>query len=69
MSDAEVMAALGAPGVSPEGRFHPDTYAYSKGSTDLAVLKRAYRAMAAPPGRGVAASATRRRRCTAPTRR
>jgi UPF0755 protein len=45
MSDAEVMAALGAPGQSPEGRFHPDTYSYSKGSTDLAVLKRAYKAM------------------------
>jgi UPF0755 protein len=45
MSDAELMQAVGAPGVSPEGRFHPDTYAYSKGSTDLAVLKRAYRAM------------------------
>ena len=45
MSDAQVMDALGAPGVSPEGRFHPDTYAYSKGSSDLAVLKRAYRAM------------------------
>ncbi len=45
MSDAEVMLSLGAPGVSPEGRFHPDTYAYSKGSTDLAVLKRAYRSM------------------------
>ena len=29
----------------PEGRFHPDTYAYSKGSSDVAVLKRAYRAM------------------------
>ena len=46
MSDEQVMAALGAAsGVSPEGRFHPDTYAYSKGSSDLAVLKRAYRAM------------------------
>jgi UPF0755 protein len=45
MSDEEIMAALGAPGVSPEGRFHPDTYAYSKGATDMAVLKRAYRAM------------------------
>jgi UPF0755 protein len=45
MSDAEIMAAIGAPGQSPEGRFHPDTYAYSKGSADLAVLKRAYRAM------------------------
>ena len=46
MTDAQVMAALGAPpGLSPEGRFDPDTYAYSKGSSDLAVLKRAYRAM------------------------
>jgi UPF0755 protein len=45
LSDDEVMRALGAPGLSPEGRFHPDTYAYSKGSTDLAVLRRAYRAM------------------------
>jgi UPF0755 protein len=45
MSDAEVMAALGAPGVSPEGRFFPDTYAYSKGSSDLAVLQRAHAAM------------------------
>lgn len=45
MSDAELMAALGQPGVAPEGRFHPDTYAYSKGSADLAVLRRAWRAM------------------------
>ncbi|MEO7151935.1 MAG: endolytic transglycosylase MltG [Burkholderiaceae bacterium] len=45
MSDAEIMAAIGAPGIPPEGRFYPDTYAYSKGSADLAVLKRAYRAM------------------------
>ncbi|HEX7435361.1 MAG TPA: endolytic transglycosylase MltG [Caldimonas sp.] len=45
MGDAEIMQALDALGVAPEGRFYPDTYAYSKGSTDLAVLKRAYRAM------------------------
>lgn len=45
MSDAEIMAAIGAPGVFPEGRFYPDTYAYSKGSADLAVLKRAHQAM------------------------
>jgi UPF0755 protein len=45
LSDAELMAALGAPGVVAEGRFYPDTYAYSKGASDLAVLKRAYRAM------------------------
>ena len=44
-SDEQIMALLGAPGVWPEGRFHPDTYAYSKGSSDLAVLRRAYRAM------------------------
>ena len=45
MSDAEVMAAIGAPGSSPEGRFFPDTYVYSKGSSDLDVLRRAHRAM------------------------
>src|SRR6478735_2529109 len=45
LSDAEVMTALGAGGISPEGRFHPDTYLYSKGSTDLDVLRRAYHAM------------------------
>ncbi|MEP7100521.1 MAG: endolytic transglycosylase MltG, partial [Burkholderiales bacterium] len=46
MTDEQIMAAVGAPpGQSPEGRFHPDTYAYSKGASDIAVLKRAYRAM------------------------
>jgi len=45
LTDEQLMQALGAPGIFPEGRFHPDTYAYSKGSSDLAVLKRAYRAM------------------------
>jgi UPF0755 protein len=44
-SDADIMAALGVAGTPPEGRFFPDTYAYSKGSDDLAVLKRAHRAM------------------------
>jgi UPF0755 protein len=45
MSDADVMAALGAPGVAPEGRFFPDTYAYSRGVSDLTVLRRAHEAM------------------------
>jgi UPF0755 protein len=45
LSDAEIMSALGAPGMAPEGRFYPDTYAYSKGSSDLAVLRRAHRAL------------------------
>jgi UPF0755 protein len=44
MNDAQLMAALGAsaPG---EGRFFPDTYLYSRGVSDLTVLKRAYGAM------------------------
>jgi UPF0755 protein len=45
MSEAQIMAAVGASGVPAEGRFHPDTYAYNKGSSDIAVLRRAYRAM------------------------
>ena len=40
-----IMEKLGKPGVHPEGRFFPDTYTYAKGSSDLAVLKRAARAM------------------------
>lgn len=40
-----IMNSLGKPGVHPEGRFFPDTYTYAKGSSDLAVLKRAMRAM------------------------
>lgn len=40
-----IMTALGKAGVHPEGRFFPDTYTYAKGSSDLAVLKRAMRAM------------------------
>ena len=45
MSEAELMSAIGAPGMAAEGRFYPDTYAFSKGASDLAVLKRAHRAM------------------------
>lgn len=37
-SDEEVMAALGEPGVPPEGLFFPDTYLYEKGITDLELL-------------------------------
>ncbi len=45
MTDEAIMAALGLPGATVEGRFFPDTYTYSKGSADLAVLKRAAHAM------------------------
>lgn len=40
-----IMEQVGKPGVHPEGRFFPDTYTYAKGSSDLAVLQRAARAM------------------------
>jgi len=40
-----IMQKLGRPGLHPEGRFYPDTYAYTKGSSDLALLARASRAM------------------------
>ena len=45
MSPEELMQNIGKPGVPAEGRFFPDTYTYAKGSTDLAVLQRAARAM------------------------
>jgi UPF0755 protein len=40
-----LMTRLGKPGVHPEGRFFPDTYTYAKGSSDMAVLRRAMRTM------------------------
>ena len=45
LADEALMAQLGRAGVHPEGRFFPDTYTYSKGSSDLALLRRALRAM------------------------
>ena len=45
LTDDALMVKLGKPGVHPEGRFFPDTYTYSKGSTDVALLQRAMRAM------------------------
>lgn len=45
LSEAELMAAIDAPGVPAEGQFFPDTYAYARGSSDLHVLQRAHAAM------------------------
>jgi UPF0755 protein len=45
LSDEQLMAALGAPGVPAEGRFFPDTYVYSRGVSDLTVLRRAHRSL------------------------
>jgi UPF0755 protein len=41
LADEEIMARLGRPGLSPEGRFFPDSYDYVAGTTDLALLARA----------------------------
>jgi UPF0755 protein len=45
MSERELMAALGSPDWPAEGAFFPDTYAYSRGVSDLTVMKRAHAAM------------------------
>ena len=41
LSDQALMDKLGMPGVSPEGRFFPDTYRYVRGMSDLDLLKQA----------------------------
>jgi UPF0755 protein len=45
LPDAELLARLGANEPGPEGLFFPDTYYFASGSSDLSVLKRAYRAL------------------------
>jgi UPF0755 protein len=45
LTETELMAAIGLPGVPAEGRFFPDTYLYSRGVSDLTVLRRAHAAM------------------------
>jgi UPF0755 protein len=45
LDNAEIMNRLGHPGVHPEGRFLPDTYHFTRGTTDLAFLQRAFDAM------------------------
>ena len=44
-SPAEIMAALGHPGLAPEGEFFPDTYRYAANTTDAAILALAYDSM------------------------
>jgi UPF0755 protein len=43
----EIMAALGAPGVHPEGQFFPDTYRFEFGTQDVEVLRVAHEALTA----------------------
>lgn len=45
LSDAEVLKRIGVAAPAPEGWFFPDTYHFSEGSTDLAILRRAHRLM------------------------
>ncbi len=44
-TQSQIMAALKHPGVMPEGQFLPDTYKFPRGTTDVAFLGRAYKAM------------------------
>lgn len=46
LSDEEIMQVLGHPGEHPEGRFMPDTYHFTRGMSDIDILRRAYKAMA-----------------------
>jgi UPF0755 protein len=43
MSDAELMQAIGAEESHPEGLLFPDTYFYAPHTSDIQVLRRAYR--------------------------
>ncbi len=43
--DMQILARLQAAEPYPEGLLFPDTYLFARGSSDLAVLRRAYRAM------------------------
>lgn len=44
-SDADIMDRLGKPDTHPEGQFFPDTYQYTRGESDLSILRRAHRRM------------------------
>ncbi len=43
----EIMTAIGAPGMHPEGQFFPDTYHFPRGTSDLELLGIAHRRMQA----------------------
>lgn len=46
LDDQALLKALGAVESHPEGLFAPDTYAFVRGSSDLEILRRAYRLQA-----------------------
>jgi UPF0755 protein len=45
LEDGEILKRIQATESHPEGLFFPDTYLFARGSSDLAVLRRAYRAL------------------------
>jgi UPF0755 protein len=45
LEDAEILKRIQATETHPEGLFFPDTYLFSKGSSDVNVLRRAYRTL------------------------
>jgi len=45
MEDAEILKRIQATENHPEGLFFPDTYLFARGASDVAVLRRAYRAL------------------------
>ncbi|MBX9694986.1 MAG: endolytic transglycosylase MltG, partial [Cyanobacteria bacterium] len=47
LSDGDILVRIGASEPHPEGLFFPDTYLFAKQSSDLDILRRAYRAMQA----------------------
>ena len=42
LSDGEVMGLLGHADLHPEGRFFPDTYSFTRGVSDIELLRRAF---------------------------
>ncbi|MEP7370767.1 MAG: endolytic transglycosylase MltG [Nitrosospira sp.] len=45
LSDKEILRLIGASKTPAEGLFFPDTYFFARGSSDTAILRRAYHAM------------------------
>ncbi len=45
LTDAEIMVQMGQPELNPEAQFFPETYYFARGTTDVVLLKRAFKMM------------------------